>query len=303
MRKYKAGLIAWSNEASNSLKIKGKYFSVGFSKILQDESFSGGYEVIISTTNYQNARKVLQLIAASIALLEGGAYFTLNSLPSLIPLQHDDENIPNIFLGDYSRSSFSNIPKAIKIAANASYNMKNTLALLKYQLGCELHSNNSMDLYPEYVKLSKNPADHLRIAYAIIFFYSVIEELGLEIRASDKNPSKINGEWNPIVKNDLEKRLTNSKIKLDEKLTWHLRSTPTKIERLKKPIVGNKKKWSTFSIRDSEIDISEAILYASWLRSKIASHKLNNAFTSLSIYDVTNINFLDRHLLLNILDG
>jgi len=301
IRSYKAGLIAMSNEASNNLRIKGKYFLVKFLKVNQVKSFIDGYEVIIFTNNYQNARKVLQLIAASIALLEGGAYFTLDSLPNLIPLQKDDEKVPNKFSGD-SLSSFSGIPKAIMLAAKASFHSKITLSLLKYQLGCELHSNNMMDLYPEYFKLSKNPADHLRIAYAIILFYSVIEELNLEIRASDKKPSKINGKWNPVVKNDLEKRLVNSKINIYDKLIWHLRSTPTKIERLKKPIVGSKSEWASFSIRDSEIDIFEAILYASWLRSKIASHKLNRAFTSLSIYDVANINFLARHLLLNILD-
>lgn len=301
MRKYKAGLIALSNEASNNLRIKGKYFSVGFSIVRRTKSFTDGYEVIISTKNYQNARKVLQLIAASIALLDGEAYFTLDSLPNLIPLQSDNEDIPRTFRGD-SISSFSDIPKAIMIAANASYKRKNYLALLKYQLGCELHSNNLMDLYPEYYKLSKNPADHLRIAYAIILFYSVIEELGLEIRASEQKRSKIEGKWNPVVKNDLEKRLIISKINIDEKLTWQLRSTPTKIERLRKPLVGNKAEWSSFSIRDSEIDIFEAIYYTSWLRSKIASHKLNEAFTSLSIYDVANVNFLARHLLLSILD-
>ena len=124
----------------------------------------------------------------------------------------------------------------------------------------------------------------------------------MEIRASEKNPSKIDGKWNPVVKNSLEKRLVKSKINIYDKLIWHLRSTPTKIERLKKPMVGIKSEWASFSIRDSEIDIFEAILYASWLRSKIASHKLNAAFTSLSIYDVANINFLVRYLLLNILD-
>lgn len=301
MRKYKTGLIARFDEASSRLIIKGKFFHVRFLKVKPVEGFSRGYEVIIFSANYQNARKALQLIASSIAVFEGGAFFTLDNLPNLIPLQKDKEEIPNRLFGN-NTVSFSGIPKAIKIAAKASYRRKNVLALLKYQLGCELHSNNIMDLYPEYFKLSKNPADHLRIAYAIILFYSAIEELGLEIRASKKTPSKINGKWNPVVKNDLENRLFNSKINISENLNWQLRSTPTKIERLKKPILGDKAEWASYSIRDSEINILEAILYASWIRSKIASHKLNRAFTSLSIYDVANINFLTRHLILSILD-
>ncbi|MCK9211178.1 MAG: hypothetical protein M0P61_10115 [Ignavibacteriaceae bacterium] len=301
MKKYKVGLIAWENEANNRLKIKGKYFVVEFSKVNKDSHFSNGYEVIICTNNIRNARKVIQLIASSLAILNGGAFFTLDSLPKITPMQNDKEEIPRTYLGE-SVSSFSDIPMAAKISAKASFSKKNYLALLKYQLGCELHSNNIMNLYPEYFKLSKNPADHLRIAYAIILFYSVLEELGLEIRASAKNPSKINGVWNPIIKNDLEERLINSGIDVNEKLSWNLRSTPTKIEKLKKPVVSKKTEWASFTIRDSEIDIYEAILYASWLRSKIASHKLGDAFTSLSIYDVANINFLARHLLLSILD-
>lgn len=301
MRKYKVGLVAWENEANNRLKIKGKYFVVEFVKVKRTSHFVSGYELVICTNNIRNARKVLQLIAASLALLNGGAYFTLDDLPNITPLQEDNEDIPRSIRNE-SISSFSDIPMAAKISANASYKKKNYLALLKYQLGCELHSNNLMDLYPEYFKLSKNPADHLRIAYAIILFYSVLEELGLEIRASSINPSKIKGSWNPLVKNDLAERLISSKIDVNEKLSWNIRSTPTKIEKLKKPVVGNKAEWSSYSIRDSEIDIYEAILYASWLRSKIASHKLGAAFTSLSIYDVANINFLARHLLLSILD-
>lgn len=45
------------------------------------------------------------------------------------------------------------------------------------------------------------------MAQAIIIFYSVIEELGLEIRANRDNPSFINGRWNPVIKNELENRL------------------------------------------------------------------------------------------------
>jgi hypothetical protein len=145
MRKYKTGLIAWSNEASNRLIIKGKFFIVRFVKVDRIENISDGYEVIIFSTNYQNARKALQLIASSIALLEGHGYFNSDDLPNLKPLQKDNEEIPKQFWGN-TTSSFSGIPNAIKIAAKVSYQKKKILALLKYQLGCELHSNNIMDL-------------------------------------------------------------------------------------------------------------------------------------------------------------
>ena len=143
--------------------------------------------------------------------------------------------------------------------------------------------------------------DNVRIGYAIVVFYSVIEELGLEIRASEKKPSIIHGQWNQIVKDDLEKRLVTSKININDPIVWHLRGTPTKIEKEKKPLKTIKSDYSKYDVRDVYIEISDGIRILSWIRSKIVSHKLNNNIKSISIYDVANANFLCRRILLETL--
>jgi hypothetical protein len=262
MRKYRSGYIAWKREVAKALLIKGKFFIVNFSEADKDKSSSDGYEAIIHAKNYQNARLTTQLIASALSLIDGCAFFELRSLLNLVPMQEEENDIPIDPIGPISVSR-SNIVTAIKIAAKSTYRKKYYLSLLKYQIGCELHSNEMMDLYPDYYKLSRNPADHLRLSHAVVIYYSVLEELGFEIRASYKNPSKINGKWNPKVKMDLEKRLLKSKIDINKEIDWKLRSTPTKIEKLSNLDIGKKSDWSGANIRDSKIKLIDAIAQAS----------------------------------------
>lgn len=296
MRRYLIGYVALTSDCNSLKPVQGKFFKIYFKPRYGIKEIEG-YRLVVQTKDYKNARRASQLIASAISLLDACAFYTFDSIPQIIPLQKDEEEIPRFSL-EPIESSRSGFPTAVKIAAKASFQMKFYLSLLKYQIGCEIHSNDLMDLYPEYTKISKNPADHLRIAYAVILFYSLIEELGLEIKASKEIPSRIGGRWNTLVKAELEERLKKSKIDLTKKIDWYLRSTPTKIEKLRKPDIINKAPWSSYNIRDSEIQITDGIAYASWLRSKIASHKINQAFTSLSIYDLANVNHLVRRLLL-----
>ena len=111
----------------------------------------------------------------------------------------------------------------------------------------------------------------------------------------------IDGKWNPIVKSDLENRLNNSGVDLSERLLWLVRGKPNRIEVKRTPELKSKMRWSTGKVRDAEIEVIDAILYASWLRSKVSSHKTNKLTYSLSPYDVENIQHLARRLLLEAL--
>jgi hypothetical protein len=76
-----------------------------------------------------------------------------------------------------------------------------------------------VDLDPahgELLRLSSSPYDHGRFAHAILAAHSLLEDLGLEIRASVSKPSRVNGQWNPIVKEDLKQRLTAAGVDLAE---------------------------------------------------------------------------------------
>ena len=140
------------------------------------------------------------------------------------------------------------------------------------------------------------PGDHVFNASAITLGYSVLEELSLDIRASTKVPSRINGRWNPQVKKDLQERLAKAGINLSEPILWHLRDTPTRIERTRKPPVLQKTEWAGFKVRDVYLDIVEAIAYASWLRSKISAHRLSALAKSLTVCDVANVQHLARRV-------
>jgi hypothetical protein len=70
-------------------------------------------------------------------------------------------------------------------------------------------------------------------AYAIILAYSVLEQLKLEIRASGKRPRNIKDAWNPVVREDLEKRLREAGTDITEQFAWMVRGKKTLIEREK----------------------------------------------------------------------
>ena len=88
------------------------------------------------------------------------------------------------------------------LASKAARRRTHQYALAILHRSMALHSNNPMQLDPasaRHVGLSSNPADHVRFGYAIITAYAVLEQLGLEVRASQGNPSFINGAWNPTL--------------------------------------------------------------------------------------------------------
>jgi len=319
LKKYYSGYLStdWFQMPSN-FTLRGRYFSLYFGVPQNKDSFVSkriispngreieieGKEIIIEASNFENAVKASELIHASSVLISGGL-LSWNA-PKVHPFSKEESEIQDI--GENESLLEMHLPdslSACQIACKASFRRAYTYGLLKYRLGTFLFSVSQIDLDPflsAYFPLSPFPPDLVRMTYAIIAFYSVIEEIGLEIRASEKNPSFINGNWNPQVKRDLETRLLKSGIKPKELFSWNLRSTPTRIEkflrkdkRLKKV---QKSQWSRGKVRDTEIFIEDAILITSWLRSKVSSHKFNRLAQSLSIYDVSNANYLARRLLL-----
>ncbi len=90
-------------------------------------------------------------------------------------------------------------------------------------------------------------------------------------------------------------------IDIDNPISWNFRSTSSRIERLKRPPIVSKATWTGGPIRDSDIALIDAVNQISFIRSKIASHRMsreNDATSSISIYDVANANLLARRLLL-----
>lgn len=161
-----------------------------------------------------------------------------------------------------------------------------------------------MELEPtpsRHIRLSEYPSDHVRFAYAVIAAYAVIEQLGLEVRASASRPSFVNGAWNPPVRADLEARLVSAGVDLHNHEVWHLRGPKTRIERARALTLLKRAQWAYGPVRDIEVDVVDAIAGVSWLRSRAAAHKLGDLGRSLSVYDVANAQLLSRRLLLEAL--
>ena len=194
------------------------------------------------------------------------------------------------------------ISLACKIAVKASYNRHYCYALTKYYLSCYLYSTPIVELDPHHspnLRLSPFYDDHVRFAASIILAYSAIEELDLQIKAGEKKPSKLpTGEWNPEVKNDLERRLQQSRIDLSESFLWSQRGPSRRIDRRRAPRSRSKASWARGLVRDAQVDLIDAISDASWLRSKVSAHGFTDLASSLSPYDVANVQHVARRLLL-----
>ena len=148
------------------------------------------------------------------------------------------------------------------------------------------------------VWVEKDPAAHVVFASAIIQAYSVIEELGFEVRASQNNPSFINLRWNPTVRQDLTARLEAGRINLADHETWLVHGAPRKIDRVQAHLTGPKARWARGRVRDEELAVEDAIARASFLRSRVSSHRLGRMAASLTALDVANVQLLARRLLL-----
>ena len=255
--------------------------------------------VVINANSLERAQYVSELIYAAECLHSGSlglSPFYQGPEVHLIDssFTSKQESLPNV--------SFSGIPLYCMIAAKASFRKEFQYALFKHLASHELISSDPWSFDPtEWVPgkfVSLSVGYHVKCAYAIVIAYSVIEELSFELRASKNNPSFIDSEWNPIVKNELEKRLKKAGINLAELFFWTLRDTPTKIERVRQPRIQNKANWSYGKIRDGEIEIIDALAQASWLRSKVSAHKLRELASALNYYEVHNIQWLARRLLL-----
>lgn len=259
--------------------------------------------VIIHAVSRERAQYVADTIYASQCLMRGELPFFGQTV--VIPLDPDsteqgDRQYQEMAGPDYVQ--MSGLPLACLIAVKASYRKAYQYALFKYLLSHQIFSTSDIDLDPCHWWPTRFVFDstehHVRCAYAIVLAYSVLEELSLELRASQKNPSTIGGKWNPKVKHELETRLKKAGIDLSETILWTLRDTPTQIERTKPPRIQSRAEWAGLKVRDSEVVLVDAIAYTSWLRSIVSAHKLRELAGSLSYYDVTNAQHLARRLLL-----
>jgi hypothetical protein len=203
--------------------------------------------------------------------------------------------------------STTGIPHAAELAAKASYRRSATYAIAKYHFSVSLCSVHLVDLDPRFATENfpklKRPIHQVQAATAIVQAYGAIEELGLEVRASNKNPSSLpDGSWNPVVKKDLEQRLVKAGVDVTDPINWQICGNKTMLEKEKPRQIHRTAKpspWARWTVRDRMVEIVDAIAHLSWLRSHVGAHRMKQSRANLlTLYDVTNGQFLARQLIL-----
>ena len=304
--RFWTGMITLGNEPDQPKPpFKGAGWKAGFAVQRRDRSFvSEGKEIVLYASSWASAQRALDLIAGCHQLVTGDPpVFRVDSIA------HNDSEPewmePEERKAQVKRTwSTSAIPLACSVAAKASRRRKWVYAVAKYKFSLSLYSVHCVDLEPwkaPHLRVSSFPGDHVVFSHAIISAYSVVEDLKLAVNASFKAPSRINKQWNPVVKKDLEERLTKAGINIGETILWTVRGPKRKIEKRRALPDGTKAPWSAWIVRDSEIPVIDAIAYAEWLRSCVASHGVKDLTGVLSPYDVTNVQHLARRLLLETL--
>jgi hypothetical protein len=310
MPRYYTGLKAWPEEAVGfPFQAKAWVYDVvdhdplgTYSSISQPAP----REVVIEASTEALARRANDLVWAAFTIVTGGELsIDLFNLDRTLTEEYVAIKQNQIQQRHYMCEA-GGIPLACEIAAMASFRRSTIYACMKMYFSHDCCTTSLVDLDPHFATETfiptKREVFHVRLAQAIVLAYGAIEELGLEVRASNKRPSSLpDGTWNPEVKQELEARLTKSGIDLADRFNWTIRGGKTRLERDKPRNIhrnATKSPWTRWTVRDRMIDIVDAIAHASWLRSQVASHRLRAERAGLlTAYDVANMQFLVRRLL------
>lgn len=309
MYRFQTGLFPFGYELDLKEIIKGKGWMVSFENVATNlpRSSRESYQAILHANTLETASNAFNLIGAAITV-RNDSFITETPL---FPFPEDEVLLEKIIqkYGHecYTQLSYGrcSIPEGIRIAARASKSIDFQYALLKYRMGCSIHSLPAVEIDPCYAtehwgKVAFRDV-HIMLASSIVTFYSVIEQLNLEIKASSSCPSRKKGKWNPPVFADITQRLMAAGVDVEQYSVWIQRGKTTNVESVAlKNTQFTKTPWSQgLYVRDKFIDVRDAILAASNLRSKVSSHRLDPKKVGiLTSYDAENVRILARRLLL-----
>jgi hypothetical protein len=136
------------------------------------------------------------------------------------------------------------------------------------------------------------------MASAVTLAYSAIEEMKLEPRPFGTRQVRIGGVWDEEAYRDLRARLERAGVRSTAPVIWNVRGTPTRVHKSDRAPEGERMPWTRGQVRDRGVSVPDALLAASWLRSKCTTHKFAKATPSISMFDVFNVQSLARRLLL-----
>lgn len=264
-------------------------------------------ELLIEATDKAVCEDFISVVQGGILL----AYPDTSIIDSFGITTEYDEN-KNYMYSDTDLFSYfkkiKNIAFGCLIAEKTIKDNQLVYAIEKYKTSIGLISFDPNSVDPRYGQVFDNHdikrEYHTKAASAIISAFSVIEELGLEVRSSQNKPRFTRpevGEWNSEVLADTKKRLNESNIPNEVTFDWVYRGTPTRIEQEIKPYFGFDSEWTKYgeAVRDKTMTMPDAIHNASYLRNFIAAHRFKELTQYISPYDVYNVQTLARVLILN----
>ena len=257
------------------------------------------YGVEIITSSDEKAAAIADILCASHTVVDGYNHENAEDIIQrfdMNPSYLSQAGKPGVFYGDDSLMYSCFMLK--KVYGNQIYEN----AICKYHVAHDVYSYHPMNLHPmeNLFKSTYLLSERIRIANVVVDCYSVLEELHTQIIASRENPSAgKDGKWNPAVKKDLCDRLMKKHIDPETTIPWLTRNGI--LRPFKSTLVSHSDlcEWSDGTeICDFNINICDAILELSFMRSQMASHKLDNKVINLTVYDADNAFSLARNILL-----
>lgn len=268
--------------------------------------------LVVETKSEKKAREISVIVYACFIVLQS---FDLIGWDLSDIYQFELQEFKNVSTYDIIKLSNNYIYYAGIMAAKASFRDTYMYAIHKLAYSMMTYSIPFIELDPMHGNIPKpnlgkpfTQSIRILMASAVIFAYSAIEELGLDVQATRDNPTKDRNDiWIQEKREEIKTRLEKAKINTAEKFVWDRRGRSTLLERKRIFQIDSEKcSWSFGScVRDEEIDLIDALDRASFLRSQVASHKFstkngkrNKLIKLLSPHDVSNVQHLARRLIL-----
>ncbi|OAB39055.1 hypothetical protein PMSD_03745 [Paenibacillus macquariensis subsp. defensor] len=287
----------WETELGDSLSNQIELSHEEISKY--QSMYTIAKELLILTKDIEIAENVMNLVHGGMVL----GYPTLldNSTPPFCYEVTDDKILTDFYL---KQSINERGLLGCLIALHSWKHEELIYSIEKFRFSISLDYFTPHSSHPRYgMMFSNSPTiyrSHVTASYALFTAYSIIEELGLEIRSSSDKKRFIDNQWNPIVKDDILGRLKKIGITDEDNIYWLQRGEPTEFQINIKPKLGIDSEYNIYEgVRDLKLKIYEALHYASYIRNFFVAHKFSKTTKYISPYDVNNIQCLARFLLLN----
>lgn len=254
-------------------------------------------QLLLEAPSRVAAQRAFGLLQVALAAMDGHAGFEIEDA-IVVPADRrklEDLSEYDVIAASSHIMARRSVLLASKLAAKVWRSAPMQYAVFKLQLSYRIASAHHTEVSPTYYRkrfgVSKVRVDHVTMASAVTLAYSAIEEMQLEPRPHGKRPVMKDGVWDEESYRDLRRRLDRAGVRSAAPVIWNVRGTPTRVHRAERAPKGERMSWTMGQVRDRGVSVEDALLAASWLRSRCTTHKFGKATTSISMFDV----FMSSH--------